>query len=324
MPPPLGWIRPLDRTLTQHSAHAGAAVRFVRHALQPRQLDKGQKVFLWDFWRMPEVVADVGFVGSRTHQKTGSCVWAGGNCAVYTTICTQRMASDNPTKAFWPFTLHNYGDSRARFGDTGEGEGSLGSTFAASLREVGVRDWVPNTDGMPTYTQNVDDGCIVGGQTELRWSSIRNPNYEKIKTVSTQHLFGSAAEARSTEDMLALSVNGYGQTFACNNFISSAKVKGSGENACCLSDGGADNRGGHQWSVLGVWNHPEFGLLFWNQNNWDQSTYPKDPAGGPPGGCWLTEKQQAAAMRLDAEVYGLSSLNWFPAMPRVIDYAQHV
>lgn len=325
MPPPLGFITPLERTLRQHGAHAGAAVQFVRHTLQPRTLDKGQKVGLWDFWRKPEVVADVGFIGSRTHQKTGSCVWAGGNCAAYTTICVQRLASDSPTKAFWPFTLHNYAHSRALFGDTGEGEGSMGSTFAQSLREFGIRDWPVNpSDEMPEYTQNEDDGCIVGSSVEMKWSSIRNPNIEKVKAVSTQHLFGSTTEANTTDAMLALSTNGYGITFACNNFISKAAVKGSGDNACCLSTGGADSRGGHQWSVLGVWNHPEFGILFWNQNNWDQSTYPKDPAGGPPGGCWLTEKQQAAALRLDAECYGLSHLNWFPAQPRVLDYIDHV
>jgi hypothetical protein len=323
--PPTGWIRPLDRSLRQHSAHAGAAVQFVRHSLQPRQLDKGQKVFLWDFWKAPEVVADVGFVGSRWHQKTGSCVWAGGSCAVYSTICTQRMASDNPTKAFWPFTLHNYAHSRALFGDTGEGEGSLGSTFAQSLREMGIRDWPKDpADEMPEYTQDVEEGCIVGGSVEMRWSSIRNPNIEKVKAVSSQHLFGSTAECRSPQDVLAMITNGYGVSWACNNFISGAKVKGSGADAYCCSNAGADQSGGHQWSIQAVWNHPTDGLLFYDLNNWDKSTYPRCPSGAPIGGCWRTEKQLAADFRKDAECYGFSHLNYFPAQPRVLDYSDHV
>lgn len=325
MPPPLGFITPVERTLRQHGAHAGAASQFVRHTLQPRQLDKGQKIGLWNFWKDPEVVADVGFIGSRTHQKTGSCVWAGGNCAAFSSICAQRKAGDNPTKAFWPFTLHNYAHSRALFGDSGEGEGSMGSTFAQSLREFGIRDWPVNTsDEMPEYTQDEENGCIVGSSVEMRWSSIRNPNIEKVKAVSTQHLFGSTAECRSTQEILAMITNGYGVTFACNNFISRAAVKGSGDKAACISDGGADNRGGHQWSIQGAWNHPDYGMLFYHLNNWDQSTYPKDPAGGPTCGCWLTEAKTTAALRLDAECYGLSSLNWFPAQPRVLDYIDFV
>jgi hypothetical protein len=324
-PGPLGWIRPLDRTLRQHSAHAAAAVRFVRAPLPFRQLAKGERVILPAFWRMPEVVEDVGWTFSRVHQKTGSCVWAGGTAAVMSTIATQRMAGDNPTKAFVPFTLHNYASSRARFGHTGEGEGSLGSTFADSLREDGIRDWpVAADDEMPDFTHDEVDGVIVGAQTEMRWSSIRNPNYQKILPVSKQHLFGSTAECRSPEDIQRMIQNGYGVTWACNNYIGSAKVKGSGENACCLSDGGADNSGGHQWSIQAVWEHPDFGPLYGDLNNWPAGTYPRDPAGLPVCACWRTEKQIIADLRKDAEVYGLSELPWFPAKPRVIDYAMHV
>lgn len=325
MPPPTGWIRPIDRTPAQQAAHAGAVLQQIRHALPFRAPAKGEKVILPSFWANPDVIADVGLKFTRVHQKTGSCVWAGGTAAIFTTIATQRLASDAPTKAFMPFTLHNYASSRARFGDTGEGEGSLGSTFADSLREDGIRDW-PQVAGdeMPDYTHDDEDGFVVGAQTELRWSSIRNPNYQKILSVSKQHLFGSTAEGRDPEDWIALLQNGYGITWACNNFISSAKVKGSGANAACISDGGADSSGGHQWSLQGYWNHPDFGMLYLNLNNWPASTYPRDPAGGPVCSCWVPEARQIAAARLDAEVYGLSHLNWFPAqVDKVLDHAQY-
>ena len=321
MAPPLGWIEPIARTPDQQSAHFAAVSSnaFVRHTLQPKQMAKGQAVRLFDLWSHPDVVADVGFSFTRWHQITGSCVKAGAFNAVISTICAQRVASDNPTKAFMPFLWHNYAMSRHYYGADGEGEGSMGSTMQKSLTVDGVRDYpVDRSDILPDYTYDIDNGFQITRTQELDWSSYRNPSVAKVLQVSKAHLFGISTEAKTPEDILALVQNGYGVSFACNNYIGSAQIRGSGANARVM--GRWDSRGGHQQSILGVEEHPDFGTIYWAQNNWPADTYPRDPAGGPVCGCWVTESDVKAAMRLDAEVYGFGSLDWFPAQPKLLEW----
>lgn len=322
MPPPLGFITPIERTSEQSLAHdeAMASRAFVRHALVPKQMAVGQSVRLFDFWKHPDVVADVGFPLTRWHQNTGSCVMAGAFQASISTIAAQRVASDKPTKAFVPFLWHNYAMSRHYMGDDGRGEGSMGSTMAQSLHEDGIRDYpVDRSDILPDYKYDVGDGFEISSKEEMDWSSYRNSGVSQVLQVSKAHLFGVATEAKSAEDVLALVQNGYGVTFACNDYINSASIRGSGDNACVI--GKWDTSGGHQQSVLGAWNHPTFGMLYWAQNNWYKDQYPVDPAGGPLCGCWVMENDMVWAMRnLDAEVYGIGSLDWFPAQPKVLDW----
>lgn len=314
----LGWVSPQQRTNAQQVAHATADRRVIQyHGLPLPTLKSGQSVRLFDFWKAKEVVEDVGFVFDRIHQLTGSCVWAGGTNAMFTTIAAQRMASENPTKAFLPFTLGNYAMSRHAFGDDGQGEGSLGSTFAKSLTDDGLIEWV-QTGSLPKYTR--EDGLSVTRQIELTWSSYRNPALRAVLDASKAHLLGSAALARSAADIRALNLNGYGVSFACNNYIGNASIQGSGDNARVI--GRWEGRGGHQQSVLGVEEHPQFGPIYWAQNNWPGNTYPRDPGGGPVCGCWVLERDVEAALRLSAEVYGFSNQSWFPANPRILDWAQ--
>jgi len=321
MPPPLGWIAPIDRTAAQQRAHfeARSSDAFVRHTLQPKQLASGQAVRLFDLWKHPDVVADVGFEYTRWHQNTGSCVKAGAFNAAICTIAAQRVAGENPTKAFMPFLWHNYAMSRHYYGEDGQGEGSMGSTMARSLKEDGVRDYpVDRSDILPDYKYSIQDGFEITDREEMQWSSYRSPGVSKVLEVSKAHLFGVSTECKSVEDILALVQNGYGITFACNNYIGSARVRGSGANARVV--GKWDTRGGHQQSILAVENNPDLGMLYWAQNNWFADQYPADPGGGPVCGCWVTESDVAAAMRYDAEVYAIGSLDWFPAQPKLMHW----
>ena len=319
--PPLGWITPKERTRQQENAHdAACATLTTKFALAPVTLDKGQKIALYEAWNHPDVVAETGKPFKRVWQKTGSCVWAGASAALYTTIAMQRIAGVQPTKAFIPFTLHNYAMSRHYFGDDGQGEGSLGSTFWKSLIEDGVRDWPPDpSDNLPDYKIE-DDAFSMTRKEELTWSSYRHPGVKEVLETSKVHTIAAAGECKSVEDVLAMITNGYGVSFACNNYVGNGKIKGSGENAYVT--GYWDGRGGHQQAILAVWNHPNDGMLYWAQNNWPSSTYPKDPAGGPTCGVWVTEAKVKAAMKMSGEVYGLSKLKWFPAQPRVLDWSQ--
>lgn len=318
MEPLLGFVTPIERTPEQHQAHELAMTSVppaARFALPAPQLAKGDKVRLFDAWSHPKVVADVGFVFTRFHQLTGSCVGAGGGNGIFSTVATQRLLPSSPTKAFLPFWLAPYGMSRHYMGDDGSGEGSLGSTFAKSLTVDGVTDWLNGSDpdNLPDYEQ--PDGIVVSKSVEMQWSSFRNSALAGIVAKSRQHLFGSAAECRGVEDIRGMILNGYGVTFACNNFVGNGRITGSGSDAYVR--GRWDSRGGHQQSVHALWEHPNDGPLYWVQNNWPGSVYPRDPAGGPVCGVWVAEVDVTAALRLDAEVYGLSHLNWFPAQPDV-------
>lgn len=316
MTPPLGFVRVQDRTQAQHDAHAAAVGLMPRFALPPPALALGDKVCLFDAWKAPDVVADVGFAFDRIHQLTGSCVWAGGTNALFSTIAMQRAASSNPTKAFLPFTLHNYAMSRHYMGDDGQGEGSMGSTFAKSLATDGVRAWTPGQDGMPSYTDA--DGISVTSHDEMAWSSYRNPSVSAMLPTTRAHLLGSATPARTADDCAALIANGYGVSFACDRYIGHASIQGSSADACVV--GYWDGNGGHQQSLHAVWRHPQFGRLFWAQNNWPGSTYARDPAGGPVCGCWVTEAHVDTAINMGGEVFGLSHLPWFPANPNVLSW----
>lgn len=251
-------------------------------------------------------------------QKTGSCVWAGGHCALQSTIAAQRVAATNPTKAFMPFTLHNYAASRHRFGDDSQGEGSMGSTFFASLDEDGVAEWRPGTLGMPQFN-HADSAVGVTRNDELAWSSWRNHDVQSVLQTTKANTIASMGECKYVSDARSMLVNGYGVTFACNNYIGNARVEGSGADACLI--GYWDSYGPHQQSLHAVWEHPNFGPLYWAQNNWPSNTYPRDPAGGPVCGCWVREAKVESAMRnLDSEVFGLSHLDWFPAQPKLLDW----
>jgi hypothetical protein len=315
----LGFIPHRDRTIEQEEAHERAEKVVLRFALPPVQLAKGEKVRLFDFWKHPDVVADVGLPFDRVHQQTGSCCWAGGTNALFSTIAAQRVADDNPTKAFLPFTMHNYLMSRYNLGLRTPGEGSAGSTFAQSLTLDGCRDW-PNgiPDGLPDWTDT--DGIEVKAADEYLWSSpVNNPYYKKVMADAKGNLLGSAGLCKDVGQLRSYVGNGYGVSFACDNFIGHAQVEGEGDEACVI--GYWDQPGGHQQSVHAYWEHPRFGPLYWAQNNWPRSVYPRDPAGGPVCGCWVREaKVQSAIQNLHSEVYGLSHQKWIPARPKMLDW----
>jgi hypothetical protein len=321
--PPLGFIRKQDRTAAQHRAHARAEAAMPRHhALPVPALAAGQKVCLYDAWKDPRVVKDVGFVFPRFHQLTGSCVGAGGGQALFSLIAVQRCLSTDPTVAFLPFWPFDYGRCRFNEGDHGQGEGAMGSSFADTVVKEGVIAATgPNADpNLPPFQDS--DGLVLTNSLEMQWSDGGSQTVAAHLGSAKAHPVGAAAPCRGPADVKAAILNGYPVTFACNNYIGHASVQGSGADAAVV--GYWDGSGGHQQSVHAVWENPTLGTLYWVQNNWPGSTYPADPAGGPVCGCWVKEEKVAAAFRLDAEVYALSHLSWFPAQPDVMDWSSQI
>lgn len=313
----LGWIPPSERTPEQQAAHETIlmGMRKFRILGPTAPLPRGVKVCLFDAWKAPDVVADLG--GNQFswfHQLTGSCVGAGGGNALFSLIAVQRLLATNPTKAFIPFWPIPYGLCRADHGDKGQGEGAMGSWFADTLIKRGVVSAAE--PGLPQF-QTGNDGYMLSSQLEMQYSDGTSQTVRKWLETAAQHPLGAAAETTTIDDMRNALVNGYPLTFACLNNVSSARVAGTGDNALLL--GKWDRYGPHQQSVHAFWDHPFHGPVYWAQNNWPRGTYPQDPAGGPMCGCWVKEVDVKRALQLQAEVYALSHLKWFPAQPNVIN-----
>jgi hypothetical protein len=317
--PLLGHIEEAQRNQLQRDLADQARKTAVKYALTIPKLAKGDKLLLTKNWVHPDVKADVGRALIREKQLTGSCVKVGGTNALRCTIASQRVAGENPTKAFEPYCWHNYAMSRHAFGEDGPGEGSLGSTFAASLKDDGVRDWPQDVkDQLPDY---VFEGkhIRITAQQEMEWSSYRNPKLQAVLDSSRDNKLGAAGECKSSSDVAAMNLNGYGVTFACDRYIGNGRLISAGADS--YVEGEWDGNGGHQQWVYGVWEHPTRGRLFAVGNNWDDDTYPEDPAGLLECSVWVRESKLDWALRnLNAEVFGLSHLNYFPATPKLLDY----
>jgi hypothetical protein len=312
---PLGFIRKRDRNETQHAAQTAAEARMTRfHGLAVPDVPKGTKVILADTWKDPAVVADLGFAFPRYHQLTGSCVGCGGGNALMTLICVQRKLATNPTKAILPFWPFDYGRCRFNEGDRGQGEGAMGSSFADTIVKEGVLD--ANESGLPAFRNN--DGLVLTSQLEMQWSDGGSPLVTKWLETAKKFPLGAATPCRSSQDIKALILNGYPGSFACDNYIGSAQVQGSGADAAVC--GYWNGSGGHQQYFIAYWENPTLGPLYGIGNNWPGDTYPQDPGGLPICTCWVTEAHVDAAFRLDAEVYGFSHLTWFPSQPDVLSW----
>lgn len=307
MAPPLGWIRPADRDADAQAAHAAAMASMPRFALGAADIPTGPlNIRLFKAWTEPNVVADCGGITfDRFHQLTGSCVGAGGGNALFTLIAMQRLLTSGATKAFIPWWPHPYGQSRAIAGFRGRGEGSLGSTFFKALQQYGVPDAVEAvSQGVVGFKQT--DGLTLTSQEEMAWSDGGSTLVKGFNDEAIRRPLGSGQEVTDVVGIRAALANGYPITFACDRYIGRASVKGSGANAAVC--GSWDSNGGHQQSLHAVWDNPDLGPLYWAQNNWPGNTYPRDPAGGPVCGCWVTESNVTAALRYDSEVFALSHL----------------
>lgn len=315
--PPLGWIPPQDRTPSQEARHQRYLAGMPKFKIQgpPTPLPKGVRICLFDAWKAPAVVQDLGSSSfSWFHQLTGSCVGAGGGNALFSLIATQRLLAVEPTKAFIPFWPFSYGICRSDGGDGGRGEGAMGSWFADALIKRGVL--ASTEEGLPPFKVG-SEGLMLTESLEMAWSDGGSSLVTNWIDKAVQHPLGAASEVKDVAGIREGLVNGYPFTFACLNYIQNATIKGTGTDAAVIGKWG--NYGPHQQSVHAYWDNATHGPLYWSQNNWAAQTYPTDPSGGPTCGCWVKEADVTAALRLQAEVYALSHLKWFPAQPEVLN-----
>ncbi len=317
-PGPLGWIEPKDRTQEQADAHAAAMASMPAFAL-PYTLPAGPvKVMLTDFWKDPQVIADVGLAFNGFHQLTGSCVGASAGNAIFTLSAVQRLVADNPTVAVLPFWPWSYGTTRFDEGDRGQGEGAVDSIMGKVLKGKGTL--AATEPGLPTFTQS-PDGLVLTSKLELQWSDGGRLD-PKYAAAAGTHTVGTVAPLNSPADIKACVLNGYPVLDGCSNYVGNGHIVGSGADA--YVGGKYDGRGGHSTCFLGYWDHPTDGPLYLYSNQWPSQTYPTDPAGAGRCCVWLKESEVAKLFRTggdQGETMGLSHLAaGFVPQPAVLSY----
>ena len=300
---PLGWV-PLDqRTNDQIDAHEKAMKGFIPFMIAGGDIERPDKVVLNEIWNHPVVVKALGFKFPRVRQITGSCVWCGGVNAAATLLFRQAIYGRSGEVIGVPFGLNNYARSRRAAGMLIPGSGSLGSTFAASLKDDGLA-MCGTVEGMPKFT--IEDGIVFGGSTELKYSVVGGIA-AGIEEMAKSHPVKGVAQIKTIDQLIdAIQVAKCSLTWACSRYIGNGTVKGSGDDAVVV--GSLDSRGGHQTSLQGYWKHPTLGPLIKNQNNWPASSYPADPdKNGTPCAVWQRADDLAKYLdNGDAECYLLS------------------
>jgi hypothetical protein len=326
-----GWIPPEKRTQAQQDAHAAAVARLPKLGnVNPdlvktlNDLPKGAKVMLTDFWKQKDVVADIGKPFTGFGQRTGSCVGVSNGNAETTVLCVQRTIAAKPTKAAVAFWGWNYGRCRFKEGDRGPGEGAVDSVMG----DVDVEGFLQIGDpGLPGFAWNEDGLWIEGGsQTELKWSYLPDGSalVSQYKDMAAKRAGMTRVTLNSPEEEAAAILNGYAVLTGCSMFVGHGSIRGSGENAYVR--GKYDGSGGHSTCRLGVWNHPDDGMLIAYSNQWPTNTYPKDPAGLGRCCVWISLDDEKTMLSRygggGGETMLLSHVPGVPAQPSVLDWSR--
>lgn len=318
--PPLGFIEPKDRTQDQADAHQAAFNAMRAFALAPVTLNKGDKVILPKFLKHPDVVADMGMEFPGFRQLTGSCVGVTDGEITALISAVQRLLTDGATRAFIPWWPYAYGRTRFNEGDRGQGEGAVSSVMGITLEKDGTFAH-GEAPGLPAW--DTRDGLAIPAKLEMQWSDGGSKLVTDHLPLGRTHRFGARTPVYDAQAVATLITNGYPVPNGCAYYVSRGAIRGTGADAYVR--GKYDGRGGHETSWVGVWNHPNDGMLYLYWNHWDRSTYPDDPAGGPRCSVWVPESEvtrmlNAGGNGIDrGEAFGVSHVDYFPAQPKVLD-----
>jgi hypothetical protein len=299
-----GWIPPDQRTPEERLAHDTAMASMPEFKLLGSSNDE-EKVFIWECWKHPLVIAATnGKVFPGFHQLTGSCVGNGGGNTVFSLEAVEVVRLGDQEEALVPFWPLPYGKSRELGGMNGQGEGSLGSTFAQAMREYGTV--AAQEEGLPQYTDS--DGISYTKAIEMKWSDGRAIPQEWLEK-SRNHLVKTTAPCRSADDLRDALRNYYPCSFAGDwGGLMQCPVTGNPPVLLNRHSGSW----GHQQSAHGWWNHPELGEIFYIMNQWGQDAHGRCPTGAPPGGYWI-KKADADYQCRNGEVFAFSQFSGFPA-----------
>jgi hypothetical protein len=310
----LGWVPFEERTDEQNEIHNAAVAKMPAFGLVGEVPPVGTKILLTDYWKHPDTVEQLGFAFLGWHQFSGSCVGVGGGNILQTTNILDALLRGQPERIGLIAWAYNYGRSRLLAGMRGQGEGSMGATFAKSASEDGSLFW-DKTLGLPDF--KVADQLTIGKSQELIWSDGNHAS-QALRNEAKPHKF-SSAPVNSGPQVRDAIVNGYGCTRAFGKFANpgTATVKHG------ALIGSYNGRGGHQEGWVGYWNHPDLGELIYEMNQWGADVYGTDPGGGAKGGLWLPlDLVHNECQSQYSEVYAFSSFEGYPAQPKVFDWSK--
>jgi hypothetical protein len=235
----------------------------------------------------------------------GNCVGNGGGQAVWYLSAVQAVKKGD-IEAKLPFYLHPYGRSRYYSNNNRcqQGEGSWGGAMAKSVKEDGILPF--DYPGLPQPDYKGGKGITWGQSNEMNWSSGCAATNDQA-SAAKKFVVQTTAQVKSSSDVKAALINGYSCTIASDwGGLSSPPVK----------DGVLLNRRAttwnHQMSILGYWNHPTLGEIFWIMNSWGVDAHGTDPAGGPPGGFWVLKAEIDYITGQD-DSYAYSNFAGFPS-----------
>ncbi len=259
-----------------------------------------KKVTLWDFSKQ----ANAGNHFPVFRQITGSCVGNGGGQAVWYLSAVEVVRLKDPEQVLLPFYLLPYGRSRHYGGLRGRGEGSFGSAFAKAITVDGI---VPfDAQGLPQ--PDMRDGITWGRNVELEWSDGARISDEWL-TKSRRHLVKSAAQVRSA-DAVAQALRNYYPVTIASDWGGMMSPPTRGTPAVRLNT--RVTTWHHQMCVIGWWEHPQLGELFYVLNSWGPRAHGQPSSDEPAGGFWIN-KQDMDYIAKQGESFAFSQFNGFPA-----------
>lgn len=295
-----GWIPPERRTVEEEAADLTARADFPRFHIQGNFRAVG-KACLWE-----AVLAQSG--GKHWpafYQKTGSCVGNGGGGAIGYTQAVEVWKGDQEEVIFPYFWLLPYGRSRYYAGMRGRGEGSFGSAFARAAKEDGIcRADLP---GLPRWAD--EGGVSWGADQELRWSDgARVP--EEFSSHAKNYRIVTTAVCPDADAVRDAIVNGYAVTIA-SNWGGMEKPPVQGDPPVLLNR--RVTRWSHQMCVIGYWDHPTLGEIFYILNSWGVKLHGTPPDNSPPGGFWTKKSEMDWICRDSREAIAFSGVPGYPA-----------
>lgn len=264
-----------------------------------------KKVDLSEIWNHASVVAALGWAYPGTWQLTGSCVGAGGGNVEFTLAAWEVLRLNDPEQIILPWWPYTYGRSRFHMGSGGQGEGSLESTWAkAAIGDGVINANAPGTN-FPKPVMGRAGYKYTSG-VEMQWSAGGRTPCTDYLTEGRKHLIKKAAICRDHNDVRTAIQNGYpvghGSMYGYTDWV----------DADGLSLGKRGPQWSHKESIHGWMEHPKYGQLFKNYNQWD--------AGSTSAGfnyVWIPAVDVDWICR--DECYAYSQFDGFPAQTFVYD-----
>lgn len=326
-----GWIPSTDQEIA--SAYASGLYRDHEVGEDVPEM-KGDKVFLWE-------ATKIVFGGYFLNwQMIGSCVNGGGQNGLIARIALEALHGPKHEAAVIPFTLLPYAHSRSTYigqPNRSEGDGASATGFAEMLDKIGTPP--SNLPGLPQPKlipiKGRDDAkCIVYSPGslaeiarfdprtmsprivalyELQFSTARNLKPEWNEAAKKHNL--QYVRCRSAEDVKRELRRGR-PVLAAGDWGGRMQCSYKGEPRVLFNQ--ESGSWAHQQSILGYWNHPTLGDIFYWMNQWyglngeyAVSVHGETTNGEPPGGYWTAAKDVDYQART-GEVFSLHSFNGYP------------